>query len=61
MNGKISWQLVVVLAILIICTTILAVFSGDTEIFKYVITAVLSFLGGLGTGVYITWKALKGG
>jgi len=55
---NLSWQLVTVVAILVVCATILALFSGNVEIFEYVVTAVLSFLAGFGVGAYIVWRAL---
>ncbi|MEM0065019.1 MAG: hypothetical protein QW253_00095 [Metallosphaera sp.] len=57
---SITWQLVVIVAITIVCATVLAVFSGNVDIFKYTLTAVLSFLSGLGVGAYIVWKAITG-
>jgi hypothetical protein len=61
LEKKLSWSLVVLLAIIVICSAALAYLAGDIEIFKYVVTAVLSFLAGLGTGIITTWYALKGG
>lgn len=60
LKNKITWQLVTILAIIVIACTILAALSGYVEIFKYTVTAVLSFLSGLGVGAYIVWKALTG-
>jgi len=61
LGRKLSWSLVALLAIIVICSAVLAYLAQDIEIFKYVVTAVLSFLAGLGTGIVVTWYALKGG
>jgi hypothetical protein len=61
LGNKLGWGLVILLAIIVICSAALAYLASDVEIFKYVVTAVLSFLAGLGTGIITAWYALKGG